>query len=250
MNGAPGFPPVLAHLDGRVTDLQTLAELTVGAGHRVEPGPTTGQWVMRSPRLDPLWSTPGELHRLAQELLVPLNGLVQIERNNVRLVTVSGKYSGPGNDVHVATVDVAVEVNAVMPVAISGVAARPPAPGTDYLEAADLDPTLAKVLAIAAAKTEEMTTEDMWKVYELIRWHVGGINPGTAQTRLEGRAWFTRPEYDSFHDTTHNPARSGDDARHTIGRQAPPTSAPVTLGEARQFVKRLVRNWRRTLPTS
>ena len=113
-----------------------------------------------------------------------------------------------------------------MPLGASGGASgQPPAPGDLYLAAADLDQALMKVLALAA-KSTEMSAEDMWKVYELVRWHVGGDNEGTAQVRLEAKDWFARPEFDSFYDVVHSPKSSGDEARHAVSR-------PRKRGEAR-----------------
>lgn len=89
---------------------------------------------------------------------------------------------------------------------------------------------------------EHQTGETLFKVYELIEGH-----PSNRRS-LHSRFGIAEAEFDRFSDAVHNPAVSGDLARHAY-HKPPKTSSPMTLGEAKAFIDRLVRDWFATIRT-
>lgn len=92
----------------------------------------------------------------------------------------------------------------------------------------------AKILELL--RREDQTGETLFKVYELVEGH-----PSNRKS-LHARFGIAETEFDRFSDAVHNPAVSGDLARHAYHKR-PKTSRPMTFGEAKAFIDRLVRDW-------
>lgn len=94
--------------------------------------------------------------------------------------------------------------------------------------------TAAKVLELLAEPVQTGAT--LYKAYELMEGH-----PSNRQA-FHAQFGVASSEFDRFKDVVHNPAVSGDFARH--GYAAPPrTAKPMTTQEAEQFVSSILAAW-------
>lgn len=100
--------PVRAHLEGAERDFQTIVRLFAGAEIGVERQ-DDGAWVLFAPELDAVWGGDGtELHEMTVDLVRDLNGVARALDADHRPVRATGRYDGPGNNVHVIGADTAV----------------------------------------------------------------------------------------------------------------------------------------------
>jgi hypothetical protein len=82
----------------------------------------------------------------------------------------------------------------------------------------------------------EKSWANLWKSFELIRDANGG---GQA---LTDRGWTTQSELERFRRTANTYAAVGDEARHAILAEVPP-SHPMTLEEGEGYIRRMLTRW-------
>lgn len=102
------------------------------------------------------------------------------------------------------------------------------------LEPAFLDPKAAK--AIELLYTENPSGETLYKIYELAEGHPSNRVAFHAEFGIDKKL------FNRFKDAVHNPAASGDWARHAY-HQEMNSADPMTRAEAEQFVRRISEKW-------
>jgi hypothetical protein len=102
------------------------------------------------------------------------------------------------------------------------------------LEPAFIDPKAAKAIELLCI--ENPSGETLYKIYELAEGHTSNRSAFHAEFEI-GNEQFNR-----FKDAIHNPAVTGDWARHAY-HQEPNTLDPMTRAEAEQFVRWVAERW-------
>lgn len=102
------------------------------------------------------------------------------------------------------------------------------------LEPAYLDERAVKVLKYLAVETP--SAEVLYKIYELVE------GDPTNRTAVHARLGVSASDFRRFQDSVHNPAVSGDWARHAYHR-TPRTKSPMSKSEAESFVRGLAERW-------
>jgi hypothetical protein len=102
------------------------------------------------------------------------------------------------------------------------------------LEPAYSEPRAAKVLEYLA--TTAPRAEVVYKIYELIEEHPD------YRTAFQAKFGISANEFKRFKDAVHNPAVSGDWARHAY-LDTPKTPNPMSKSEAESFVRTLADRW-------
>ncbi|WP_131801024.1 hypothetical protein [Methylobacillus sp. MM3] len=96
----------------------------------------------------------------------------------------------------------------------------------------------AKMMELLA--TKNFSSETLYRIYELAEGHPDNRKSFHAQF---GITW---DEFNRFRDAVHNPAVTGDWARHAY-HDTPRTSNPMTKGEAESFVRKIANQWLQSL---
>lgn len=235
--------PVGAFLDGNDSDLEALAELTTGGEHYVEQAIIDGElrWVLRGPRNEYLWHDPGEMHR-------PAGWSSGSMASRTRSAGTSATYGTSfatavrGTRPQWTSIGCAIEIDTAF--GVGPAAPPPPPPGPAYFAALDRNPVVGQVLDLMG-QDDELSSYSMWKILELIRRDVTGMeNPGAARQEFVRQDWLTDDEYKDFGGVLNDQNRSGDQARHATHA---PTTGTMTLRDARVLLARIVRTWRATL---
>jgi hypothetical protein len=78
---------------------------------------------------------------------------------------------------------------------------------------------------------------NLYKAWEAVRDGVGG-----EKALLDEKRWTDKKTKNRFTQTVNNPNVIGDEARHGVWKDQPP-SKPMTIDEAQEFVGRLIRAW-------
>jgi hypothetical protein len=102
------------------------------------------------------------------------------------------------------------------------------------LEPAYLCSRASKVLELLAI--DDPTGETLYKIYELAEGHP------SRRSNFHNRFGVSKDEFDRFGDAVHNPAVSGDWARHAY-ESKPRTSNPMSMNEAEAFIRELAKKW-------
>lgn len=109
------------------------------------------------------------------------------------------------------------------------------------LEPAFRNPKAAKVLELLSI--ENPPAETIYKIYELAEGHPDNRKAFHTQFGV------SKDQFDRFRDAVHNPAVTGDWARHAY-EDIPKTSNPMSKGEAEQFVRQIAFKWLKYIRTS
>lgn len=104
------------------------------------------------------------------------------------------------------------------------------------LEPAFWSSRASKVLKLLAI--EKHTGETLYKIYELME----GTSNRSNRSNFHERFAISEEEFKRFTDTVHNPAVTGDWARHAIEGK-PKTDNPMSIPEAERFVRHLADRW-------
>lgn len=104
---------------------------------------------------------------------------------------------------------------------------------TAYARAAVHDQAARKALGFFAQYGD---WSSLYKAYEVVRDDVGGAN------KIEEHGWASKNEQDRFRRTANGYDVLGDKARHGV-QTKPPPAVPLSYGDARQFVRDIVKRW-------
>lgn len=104
----------------------------------------------------------------------------------------------------------------------------------EKLEPAYLNPKANKILK--ALHNENHTGETLYKIYEIMEGHPSN------RRNFQERFGISVYEFKRFGDAVHNPAVSGDLARHAYEDKTK-TDDPMTFVEAKAFIKSLAKQW-------
>lgn len=102
------------------------------------------------------------------------------------------------------------------------------------LEPAFLNPKAAKAIELLCI--ENPSGETLYKLYELAEGHPGNRSAFHAELEID------KEQFNRFKDAVHNPAVTGDWARHAYHKK-PTTTDPMTKAEAEQFARRVANRW-------
>lgn len=102
------------------------------------------------------------------------------------------------------------------------------------LEPAFLDPRAAKAIELLCI--EDPSGEKLYKIYELAEGHPSNRKAFHADFAID------KEQFNRFKDAVHNPAVTGDWARHAY-RQKLNSTNPMTRAEAERFVRRVADRW-------
>ena len=222
-------------LNGDVDDLTVLVSLGVGVTQEGE-----GRFVLRSPELDALTDVRAVRERAVERVAV-FSGLSRIAEGDAkaRAVVVGAIFRDDGTrrDVFVTPDTIEIRLGGRAPaLGVSGNAAATPAanPYATWDAAAERDPNVKLALRFFGPAP---TSENLWKVYEVIRDDVGD------KANIIGKGWATDDQIDSFR-SVHYPSALGEKARHGIEpTRRPAPRDPMSLAEAREFIRRLLVHW-------
>lgn len=235
---------VKARLDGHSIDLDTVERL-FGNGDPLVGRDGQGYY-LASPSLDPVFQDGGRLTAAASELLRRVNGAARVLDSSFQPVRLVGNYSNGDHAHHVVVADTAYARAQAMPIAVvvNGVAVVPEAPtlGERYTQLASLHPDVAEALDLLGRDDDPLSWAQLWKVYEVVREHVGGPSRGTAKQVLIGKGWVSQAEIEAFEASANTKSISGDDARHARGH-APQGSGSMTVEEGRAMISALMQGW-------
>ena len=109
------------------------------------------------------------------------------------------------------------------------------------LEPAFLDPKAAKAIELLCI--ENPSGETLYKIYELAEGHPSNRSAFHAEIEID------KEQFNRFKDAVHNPAVTGDWARHAY-YQKPNTIDPMTRAEAEQFVRWVADRWLQSIRRS
>ncbi|QOJ10005.1 hypothetical protein [Nitrosomonas sp. H1_AOB3] len=109
------------------------------------------------------------------------------------------------------------------------------------LEPAFLDPKAAKVIELLCI--ENPSGETLYKIYEFAEGHHNN------RSAFHDEIGINEEQFNRFKDAVHNPAVTGDWARHGIPRELNSTD-PMTPTEAEQFVRRIAEKWLQSIRRS
>lgn len=109
------------------------------------------------------------------------------------------------------------------------------------LEPAFLDPKAAK--AIELLSIENPSGETLYKIYELAEGHPSNRSAFHDEFEID------KEQFNRFQDAVHNPAATGDWARHAYHKKLN-TTDPMTRAEAAQFVRRVADRWLQSIRRS
>ncbi|MBU1426044.1 MAG: hypothetical protein KKH12_03395 [Gammaproteobacteria bacterium] len=109
------------------------------------------------------------------------------------------------------------------------------------LEPAFIDPKAAKAIELLCI--ENPSGETLYKIYELAEGHPSNRPAFHAEFEID------KEQFNRFKDAVHNPAVTGDWARHAY-HQEPNTLDPMTRAEAEQFVRRVADRWLQSIRRS
>ena len=218
------MPRWTVHLDGASSSLRLLAALAVGV--TVEDR----AFVFRSENLDRLTDST-EVEQYVGELIGVLNGVGRMADDD--FVAISSSLIVGTDRGHTTVLarpaDAAMRggVAVVQQGSQSGVS-------TDYSSLAEIairEPKVAQVLQTLARGVDPV---NLYRVFELIR---NDVRPG-----MVTNGWTTKPEIERFRRTVNSVSVLGYEARHAVQREQPP-QRPMSVAEARAFVRRLVEKW-------
>jgi len=109
------------------------------------------------------------------------------------------------------------------------------------LEPAYVEPRAVKVLEYLSITNP--TAETLYKIYELVE------GDPSQRSGIHLQFSVSADDFDRFRDSVHNPAVSGDWARHAYST-TPRTTNPMSKCEAESFVRGIAEQWLRMLRTS
>lgn len=102
------------------------------------------------------------------------------------------------------------------------------------LEPAFFDPRAEKAIELLCIKNP--SGETLYKIYELAEGHPSN------RSRFHEKFEIDKGQFNRFKDAVHNPAVTGDWARHGIPQDLNSTN-PMTKDEAERFVRRIADKW-------
>lgn len=223
-----------ARLRGHAFDLETLTRLFR------EGEPTVGRdedgFYLKSSQFGR--SDAAEVHKLAAELVLLVNGVARVLAPSYRQIELAGQYVNDEGQHSVIIEPASIEVRSHVssPTLVVDGHQPPPSPpplGPRYTGLAANDSNIAEALEILASGLDAV---HLYKVYEIIEDDVGG-----ART-IRQRGWASRKAISRFGAATNHPEVSGKLARHARQRGDAPRN-PMDLSEARRFLLDLTRKW-------
>jgi hypothetical protein len=107
----------------------------------------------------------------------------------------------------------------------------PPSPLPGRLSLAAMDPNVDE--ALHYLQRGDPTWGELYKVFEIVEDAAGAIND---------RGWSSRAQRTRFTQSTNHSRVTGREGRHARSKTEPPAN-PMTLPEARAFIRGVVRSW-------
>jgi hypothetical protein len=206
-----------------------------------------GDYFLESPAFENLSSAP-EVRQVAVRILDQVNGLAKLafERfqplgiNAVIRVDAGGRWHQyvSGSATLTSRSSLSARATVIKPDGTASVSGdkKPSIVELGY-SIAKRDADVAEALRIFGAL--ESNWLNLYKVFEIIRHDVGG------HAKLQEAGWVPETNIRRFTGTAQSSEILGDEARHARYRGGPPSS-PMSLSEARLFIKTLLEQWIRS----
>ena len=114
---------------------------------------------------------------------------------------------------------------------------RPADPGSAWLAAAKTSDDVARVLRLSVGREHDWV--ELYRILEIVKASVG-----RNRTTITDAGWVTKRQLARFRRTANSPdpKAAGDAARHGHSKDPPPPR-PMTLNDARDLIRRVVRQW-------
>lgn len=226
---------IKARLAGHEFDLITLADL-FREGDPTIAVDNEGYYLSFADPND-LIDNGSRVYEVASSLLQRVNGVARVRSSNYRPVRLVGRFSDDAGRQHTVVLAETVEVRAYVPpvaVVVDGQPRQtPPPPGPGYVQLAAAHPDVAEVLEILGKAGSAPDWVDLYKIFEIVRNNVAG---------LDKKGWVTSAELSAFTASANRPDVSGAQARHARMHGGPPKRT-MTLMEARQMISVLATAW-------
>lgn len=232
-----------ARLAGNRHDLEFLARNFAVDQIRVTNAPNNDGYFLESDNFDPAASAEVVLSQ-CRDLLPILSGILRFEKQIGAELSSDGVIlcHPDGHEKAFLFFHETISVHASMTAEVvsadgSAQSLTPqlvPSQADLLLTLAASDPAVAKALRLLG--TSERTWVDLYRIYEVVEGDVGG------QHHLQVRGWAAKDEIRGFKHSANSVAVGGDEARHGIEQQQPPSN-PLTLEQAHVLVHRLVTSW-------
>lgn len=231
---------VKATLEGHGSDLEKLVGLFRDGDPRVSKEDSI--YYVTSVQFDGLFDDSRRLADAASRLLIHIIGISRALDASFRSVKLGGKYvesDGRGTERRrqIFQLETAYERNTAgsLKLVTDGPWQTPVPQGTVYMQLIS-EPDVAEVFAIFGSASTNLGWVDLYKVYEIVRHHVGG------EKSLLTYPWVSKAEISAFTGSANRPDVSGDSARHarTSGRAPART---MTLTEGQEFIRNIVIAW-------
>jgi hypothetical protein len=190
--------------------------------------------------------TSEEVEGIAEDELAVLSGILKLERDargNLRSGGVCRPNQNGGRDLF-ARVRESLHVRDHMGAATSDVIdpsghvvnrPAPPPRSAVLSHLAAADAAVAKVMRLLSA-ADAASWVGLYRLHEVIEADVGG------EHKLSSRAWGSANDLKRFKHSANSVEVGGDKSRHGKEPQVPPTN-PMTLAEAKAYVKHVVQAW-------
>jgi hypothetical protein len=226
-------------LEGDAAHLKALA--TLSAGDAFEILQRAGDHYLRARTFDSLGDA-GDVRRRAADLLRAANGALSlqtgirlpVEVDQVVLVAPSGEKK------HFVEVETSIRLVASLErkvIRADGTVEEVEGQPTEenaqrWLKLAASDELVERALRLFGRGEPSWGT--LYSVFEVVQSSVGG--------RMFEHDWVTKTEVKRFTHTANSPGALGDEARHGTESTEPP-QVPMSLGEARELIDRLLTRW-------
>jgi len=227
------------NLQGDDFDLEQLALMLTSPGPRIRR--EEGSFFLTSDRLNAL-DDAHKVREVANEMLQSLNGLARLRLNARKPLSV-GNLQRVEDDgkTHCHMVAESAELSlrgsvAIVKIGEGGATAPVQQADTLFLwfSLAQTDETVARVLRMYGKAVQPW--RDFYPIYEIIEHDVGG------EKALVSKGWTSRNQIERFNRTADNSKASGENARHGVSTNEPPTN-PMTTAEAKEFIDSILSQW-------
>ena len=222
-------------LTGDTLDLQYLAAaLPMGDVLVINDG---GRFYVTSKEADDV--ADAQVPEVARNLVARINGIGRLQNLSFVPVEFSGIYEDDaGVTVLGGAAQIGVRAGTTAEVVVrdadGNVVPQPPPPGPGRLAAAETNHDVAEVLEILG-RPEPPNFAELYKIDEIIK------SSGRLAAVLQS-AGISDQERKRFKQTADHQDASGADSRHARNKQQPPKH-PMSIGQAREMINKLVAVW-------
>lgn len=231
-------------LEGDIRDLEYSAKIFEAGPRRVLRDRQGAGYLYESDAFSTC-TTSEEVEGIAKDELSVLSGILKLERgasDNLRYGAVFGQNQNGGRDIflRIQSVQASGEIGAVT-VTVNDASGNevsrpvPPLRSVVLLQLAITNPAIAKVMRLLSA-ADVVDWVGLYRIHEVIELDVGG------EDRLKKQEWISANNLKRFKHSANSVQVGGDQSRHGKEPNDPPKN-PMTVIEAKAYVKDVVQAW-------